>query len=77
MDELQRLVTELEMLVLRDVTGHDASTAAMWAEQLVGEAFAEQPRLLLLRIYIDEIEKKATRARDLRDKIEAVRQAII
>jgi len=77
MDELQRLVTELEMSVLCEVTGHDASTAAMWAEQLVDEAFAEQPRLLLLRIYIDEIEKKATRARDLRDKIEAVRQAII
>jgi hypothetical protein len=49
----------------------------MWAAQLVGEAFAEQPRLLLLRIYIDEVEKKATRARDLGNKIEAVRQAII
>ncbi|KAB8049585.1 hypothetical protein GCN78_16980 [Janthinobacterium rivuli] len=77
MDELQRLVTELEMMVLREVTGHDADTAAMWAEELVDEAFAEQPRLPLLRIYVNEIEKKATRARALRDLIESVRQAIV
>ena len=77
MDELQRLATELEMMVLREVTGHDADTAAMWAEELVDEAFAEQPRLPLLRIYVNEIEKKATRVRALRDRIEAVRQAIL
>jgi hypothetical protein len=49
----------------------------MWADELVGETFAEKPQLPLLRIYLDEIEKKATRARDLRNQIEAVRMAIV
>jgi hypothetical protein len=77
MDELQRLASDLQMLVLREVTGHDADTAAMWANELVEETFAEKPRLPLLRVYLDEIEKKATRARALRDQIEAVRRAIV
>lgn len=77
MDELQRLASDLQMLVLREVTGHDADTAAMWANKLVEETFAEKPRPPLLRVYLDEIEKKATRARALRDQIEAVRRAIV
>lgn len=77
MDELQCLVFDLQMMVLREVTGHDADAAAMWANELADEVFAEKPRLPLLRIYLDEIEKKATRARDLRDQIEAVRRAIV
>lgn len=77
MDELQRLAYDLQKIVLREVTGHDADTAAMWADELVDETFAENPRLLLLRVCLDEIEKKATRASDLRDQIEAVRRAIV
>lgn len=77
MDDLQRLATNLQTIVLREILGHDADVAAMWAEELVDEAYAEQPRLPLLRIYVEEIEKKATRARDLRDQIEAFRQALV
>lgn len=77
MDELQRLACDLQKLVLREVTGHDADAAAMWVDELVDETFAEKPRLPLLRVYLDEIEKKATRARDLRDQIEAVRREIV
>lgn len=77
MDELRRLATDLQMMVLREVVGHDAHAAAMWAEELVDEAYAEQPQLPLLRIYISEIEKKASRDRDLRDQIDAFRQALV
>lgn len=49
MDELQRLAFDLQLMVLREVTGHDADAAAMWTDELVDETFAEKPRLRLLR----------------------------
>lgn len=76
MDQLQRLASELQAAVLREVTGHDASAAARWADELVEETFSEVPRLFILRIYLDEIQKKAPRSSAFADKIEIIRNMI-
>lgn len=76
MEHLQRLVYDLQLTVIREVSGHDALTVAGWAEDAMEEAFAEAPRMPLMQIYLDEILKRAPRSREIVEKIEIIKQYI-
>lgn len=76
MDQLQQLASDLEMAVLREVEGHDRDAAASWADDLVEETFAAAPRWSLLKIYLDEIEKKTFRTGEVRTLIDAIRRLL-
>lgn len=76
MDELQRRVYDLQLSVIREVTGHDSIEARQWADDAMDEAFEVSPRAYLLRIYLDEILKKAPRSRELIEKVESIKQMI-
>ena len=76
MDELQQLAVDLQLTVMREVTGHDAISAWEWVDDLVEEAFMEVPRPLYLRIFLDEVQKRASRSREILDKIEAIKKLL-
>jgi hypothetical protein len=76
LNQLRRLASDLEMAVIREVRGHDRVAAAGWADDLVEEAFAAAPRPSLLKIYLNEIEKKLFTTPESRELIEVLRRLI-
>jgi len=76
-DQLQRLVYDLQRTVIREVTGHDALIAADWAEDAMEETFVDTPRSSVLRIYLDEIHKRAPHSREIVEIIETIKHLIV
>ncbi|GAA5013042.1 hypothetical protein GCM10025794_01250 [Massilia kyonggiensis] len=76
MDQLQCLASDLKLAVLREVTGHNAVATARWVDDLVEETFSEAPRLFILRIFLDEIQKKAPPSHALAEKIEVIKRMV-
>jgi hypothetical protein len=76
MNELQKMAVQLQLTVTMVVRGHNAIEAADWADEVVEEAFAESPRCRYLRIYLDEVEKRAPRSHEVLANIESIKHLL-
>lgn len=67
------MAVRLQLAVSNEVMGHNAIGAADWAEEVLEETFADYPRFRYLRIYLDEVEKRAPRSYEVLANVESIK----
>lgn len=71
-DQLQAMLQDLQVLVVKHVSAMDAPAAEQWMEDALDEAYSEAPRPAMLRIFLGEIRKKAPRSAEIGGGIDAI-----
>lgn len=67
------MAVRLQLAVTNEVRGHNAIDAADWADEVLEETFADSPRSRYLRIYLDEVEKRAPRSYEVLANVESIK----
>lgn len=67
------MAVKLQLAITNEVRGHNAIEAAEWVDEVVEEAFSDSPRSIYLKIYLDEVEKRASRSHEILGYIESIK----
>lgn len=75
--QVQKLLFELQEHWHAEEIGHDTWIAMGWLDDAVDEAFLHFPRVFHLRIFMHEVEKRAPRSREIRDRIDIILSLLV
>lgn len=74
---VQQLLLTLQEGWSAHETGSDTWIAMGWLDDAVEEAMRDFPRVLHLRIFMNEAEKRAPRSTKIRDQIDAILSLLV
>lgn len=76
-ERIQKLLHELQESWRSEEVGFDTWIAMGWLDDALDEAFSDFPRVFHLRIFINEVEKRAPRSREIRDRIDLILSLLV